>query len=128
MINDDEQTYAIIGAAMEVHRHLKHGFLENVYADALAREFGLRNIPFEREKPLTVFYKGERLESRYKADYVCYGEVVVELKALAVISGNEEAQLLNYLRITGLQRGLLLNFGASTFRFKRMVFGYGRPD
>jgi GxxExxY protein len=122
----DPQTYAIIGAAMEVHRLMKHGFLEIVYHDALAKEFARRVIPSEREKPLSVFYKGERLESHYKADFICFGEVVVEIKALSSFSGTEEAQLLNYLRVTDMKRGLLLNFGAPAFQFKRMVFNYDK--
>ena len=124
----DAQTYAIIGAAMEVHRLMKHGFLEGVYQDALEKEFVRRRIPFEREKPLDVFYKGERLASHYKADFICFGEIVVELKALASLSGTEESQLLNYLRVTDMKRGLLMNFGAPSFQFKRMVFNYeSRP-
>jgi len=78
----DEQTFAIIGAAMEVHRELGHGFLEAVYQDALAVEFGLRQVPFNREVVLPVFYKGGKLPSSYRADFVCFGEVLVEIKAL----------------------------------------------
>ena len=117
----DPETYAIIGAAMEVHRELGHGFLEAVYQEVLAREFTVRNIPFERKKPLVILYKGKPLEAGYRADYVCYGAVVVELKALQSLSGAEEAQLLNYLKAGGFQRGLLLNFGAPSLQQKRMV-------
>ena len=120
----DQQTYAIIGAAMEVHHHLGHGFLEAVYQEALAKEFALRSIPFLREVELPVFYKGELLVCKYRADFICYGEVIVELKTLGVLSGIEEAQVLNYLKATGIQRALLINFGALTLEYKRLVFGY----
>lgn len=117
----DAQTYEIIGAAMAVHRQLGHGFLEAVYQAALAREFGLRGIPFEREKLLPVSYRGEVI-AKYQADFVCYGEVIVELKALQKLSGVEEAQVINYLKATGLSRDLLINFGTPSLQYKRLVF------
>lgn len=119
--NRDPETYAVLGAAMEVHRELRSGFLEAVYQDALAVELGLRGIPFEREKLLHVTYKGGVLPSFYKADFVCFGSVLVECKALRSIGGAEEAQVLNYLRITRLTRALLLNFGAPSLEYKRLV-------
>ena len=87
----DEQTYAIIGAAMEVHRELGPGFLEAVYQDALAIEFESRGIPFERERILPVRYKERLLPSVYRADFVCYGEIIVETKALDALAGIHEA-------------------------------------
>ena len=117
----DQQTYAIIGAAMEVHRELGHGFLEAVYHEALAREFEVRGIPFESEKTLTIQYKGLPLNTAYRADFICFGEVVVEIKAVQTLSGHDEAQLINYLKATGLKRGLLLNFGSFSLQTKRMV-------
>ena len=119
--NRDAETFSIIGAALEVHRELGHGFLEAVYQQALAFEFEARGIPFEREKGLSILYKGRDLETKYRADFVCHGEVVVELKALQALSGNEDAQLLNYLKASGFKRGLLLNFGAASLQQKRMV-------
>ena len=118
----DPETYAIIGAAMEVHRELRNGFLEAVYQDALAVEFSMRGIAFEREKLLEVHYKGGMLPSFYKADFVCFGTVLVECKALQAIGGVEDAQVLNYLRITGLERAVLLNFGTRSLQYKRLVF------
>ena len=118
----DPETFAITGGAMEVHRELGRGFLEAVYRDALAVEFTLQRIAFEREKLLQVSYKGGMLPSFYKADFVCFGSVLVECKALQAISGVEEAQVLNYLRITGLPRAVLLNIGTRSLEYKCLVF------
>lgn len=120
----DPQTYAIIGAAMEIHSQLGYGFLEAVYQDAAVIEFHLQKIPFEKEVSLPVLYKDALLPSHYRADFICYSEIIVEFKALSRLSNVEEAQLLNYLKATGLKRGLLINFGASSLQYKRMVWGY----
>ena len=117
----DEQTFAIIGAAMEVHRELGPGFLEAVYQDALAVELELRGVPFQREVSLPVYYKGRKLASFYRADFVCYGDVLVETKALNQLTGADDAQIINYLKITRFVRGLLLNFGAPSLEYKRRI-------
>ena len=119
----DKRTYAIIGAAMEVHRTLGPGFLEGVYHEALSREFYEMGIPFEREKALSINYKGKHLVCSYKADFVCYTDIIVELKALAALSGVETAQVINYLKATGFHRGLILNFGAFALQTKRLLSG-----
>ena len=123
-MNRDPQTHAIIGAAMEVHRLLGHGFLERAYQDALVIEFLPRNILFAREVELPILYKGQILPCGYRADFVCYDSIVVEIKALDHLSGTEEAQVINYLRASGFQRGLLINFGQTSLQFKRLVWQY----
>jgi GxxExxY protein len=107
-----DEVFAIYGAAIEVHRELGPGFLEAVYQEALEIELQSRGIPFEAQKPLPIYYKGRKLKKEYIADLICYGQVVVELKALNQLSKKEEAQVLNYLKATGLRVGLLLNFGS----------------
>lgn len=124
----DPQTHAIIGAAMEVHRQLGPGFLEPVYQEALAIELAERNIPFFAQAELPVYYKGRRLAAFYKADFICYESVILELKALKAITGIEDAQLLNYLKATRIERGLILNFGLPSLDFKRLIFSNLRKD
>ena len=121
LTQSDPRTYAIIGAAMEVHRQLGCGFLEPVYQEALMIEFLKREIPFQREVKLPVFYKDVRLETTYKVDFICFDEVVIELKALAKFSGTEEAQIINYLKATNYEIGLLLNFGARSLEHRRFI-------
>jgi GxxExxY protein len=118
----DPQTYAIIGAALEVHRVLGCGFLEAVYQEALEREFLRRGIPFRREVELPIEYKGERLAAIYKADFICYNDIIVELKALDDISGKEKAQVINYLKASKFLRSLLINFGTMRLHYERLVF------
>ena len=108
-----EESYAINGAAMEVYNQLGHGFLEPVYQEALEKEFLLRGIPFEREKLLTISYKGEKLKQTYKADFVCYGKIIVELKAVSELTDAHRSQVYNYLHATGFRLGIILNFGFS---------------
>ncbi len=113
-------TKEIIGAAMEVHSTLGCGFLESVYEEALAVEFGLRDVSFERQKPLDVFYK-EKNVKQFVCDFLVAGAVLVELKAIKELTGVETGQVLNYLKATSLKLGLLLNFGASSLQYKRVI-------
>jgi len=119
---NDSRTFAIIGAAMEVHRELGCGFLEAVYQEALAREFLLRKIPFKSQPLVQISYKGQPLQKTYQPDFVCFDNVIVEIKALERLSGIEQAQVINYLKATGLGIGLLINFGAKSLEHKRIVY------
>jgi GxxExxY protein len=117
----DIQSHAIIGAAMEVHRELGRGFLELVYQTALSLEFQERGIPFKAEVALPVRYKGKLLTCGYRADFVCFEDFLVEIKAIARLTTADDAQLLNELKATAYQRGLLLNFGSRSLEVKRLV-------
>lgn len=106
----EKESFAINGAMFEVHRQLGPGLAEKVYQEALEIELKLRNIPFEREKVFKIEYKNNVLSQHYVADFVCYDKIIVELKAVDVINDIHRAQLINYLKITGLKLGLLQNF------------------
>jgi GxxExxY protein len=117
----DIQSHAIIGAAMEVHRELGRGFLELVYQSALSLEFQERGIPFKAEVALPVRYKGKLLMCGYRADFVCFEDFLVEIKAITRLTTSDDAQLLNELKATAYQRSLLLNFGSRSLEVKRLV-------
>ncbi len=118
---DEDKTYRIIGAAMKVHSTLKSGFLESVYQEALQIELLKLNIPFKREVEIPVYYDGIQLETKFRADFICYGNIIVELKAIKQLTNIEEAQVLNYLRATNYRIGLLLNFGEKSLKYRRFV-------
>ena len=124
----DPQTFAIIGAAMAVHRELGHGFLETVYQEAMELELISCKIPYGRELQLPIRYQGTLLRTLYRADFVCFGNVLVELKALQKISGIEEAQVINYLKASGFEKALLINFGAPSLEYKRLVLNFQDPQ
>jgi len=113
-------TRDIIGAAIEVHKILGVGFFESVYEEALAIEFELQKIPSERQKTINVFYKN-RLAKQFVCDFIVYDKIVIELKAIRKISDIEKAQMLNYLKATGLNLGLILNFGSGSLEVKRLI-------
>jgi GxxExxY protein len=107
-----DEVYAVVGPAIEVHRELGCGFLEQVYQEALEIELDDRNIPFEPQKPIDIHYKGRKLSKEHSPDLICYIKLIVELKALDKLTLKEESQLLNYLKATGFLVGLLINFGS----------------
>ena len=114
------ECYAIQGAIFEVYKMLGCGFLEAVYQEALEIEFRKRNIPYEREKELRIKYDGIELKQTYKADFVCYGKIIVELKAVSAIADIHKSQVLNYLKATGYKLGIIVNFGAASLETKRV--------
>ncbi|OFX62049.1 MAG: NADH:ubiquinone oxidoreductase [Bacteroidetes bacterium GWB2_41_8] len=116
-----DECYAIINACMEVHNHLGEGFLEAVYQEALEYEFELQNIPSIREYPLQIVYKNKILEKGYIPDFICYDKIIVELKAVSELDSSHISQVLNYLKATGFRLGLLINFGESSLKWKRII-------
>jgi GxxExxY protein len=116
-----QESYEIIGICMEVHRYFKKGFLEAVYKDALEREFVLRAIPFEREKKYEIEYKGVVLPHYYFADFVVHGNILLEVKAQKDVIEEHYKQVLNYLAVSKIKLGLIVNFGEDSLKFKRVV-------
>lgn len=115
-----EESYNIIGAAMEVHRIIGNGFTEPVYQDALEVEMRMRGIPYEREKTFDLSYKGVKLDKTFRADFVCYNSIIVELKSIYQLADEHTAQVYNYLKASGLSLGLLLNFGRISLQHERI--------
>ncbi|MDZ7662795.1 GxxExxY protein [Thiohalophilus sp.] len=107
-----EESYQIQGAIFEVYNEIGPGFLEAVYQECLEYELGSRKIPFTAQKELAVSYKGRKLNQTYKPDLVCYDKIIVEIKSVRQINNEHQAQILNYLKATGLNLGLLVNFGS----------------
>ena len=116
-----DESYKIIGAAMAVHSELSSGFLEAVYQEALEKEFCIQHIPYRREIHLPIFYKGELLSKNYIADFICYDNIIVELKAASSLTSEHKAQVLNYLKATKHELGLLINFGESKLKYERLI-------
>lgn len=119
---NDPETYAIFGAAIVVHRKMGRGFLEPVYRACLAIELQRRKIPFEREVSLRVAYDGMTLPLSFRTDFVCFGSIVVEVKALPELRSRDTAQVMNYFKASGLHRGVLLNFGSGVLGKRRVVW------
>ncbi|MDZ4859189.1 MAG: GxxExxY protein [Candidatus Hydrogenedentes bacterium] len=117
----DPQTYAILGACYAVHGEKACGFFEPVYHECLEIEFNHCGIPFVHECPFPLDYRNMPLQSKYFAGFVCYSEVIVELKAVDKLTDKHVAQTINYLKASGLRRALLVNFGTTSLEFKRIV-------
>ena len=116
-----EESYKIIGACMKVHRSLGAGFLEAVYEEALEKEFITQNIPYKRQLTLELYYEKEKLSKYYRADFVCYDRIILEIKAVRHIPDTFFAQLRNYLKCTSMELGMLINFGMPSLHYKRIV-------
>ena len=116
-----EESYKIIGSCIKVHQALGCGFLESVYQEALERQFHLDGVPFEREKLVNVYYNNEKLDKYFKADFLCFDKIIVELKAKSFIHQDNIEQTRNYLKSTKLQLGLLVNFGEKSLTYKRIL-------
>jgi GxxExxY protein len=117
----EQKSYKIFGACIEVHKELGSGFLEGIYQEALEMEFENLGIPFEREKELLIYYKNRKLQKRYKSDFICYDQILIELKALNYLTSEHESQIINYLKVTNLKIGFLFNFGEKSLKYKRFV-------
>lgn len=115
------ETYRIVGAAMEVHNVLGCGFMEKVYHEALKIELENAGIPFISEHKLPIVYKSVLLQTHYYADFLCFDRVIVEIKALSELNSEHAAQVLNYLKASGMKLGILINFGSEKLAFKRIV-------
>ena len=107
-----DESFQIMGACFEVHNVMGAGFVEPVYQECLALEFGLRGIPFIAENPLNLRYKQFQLEQKYVPDFVCFDQIIVEIKAVSEICDDHRAQVHNYLHATGLKLAVLVNFGS----------------
>ncbi len=118
----DEKTYKIIGSAMEVHKEPRCGFLEAMFQEALERELTTQGIPFKSQPIVEIKYKGEPLEKKYQPDFICYDEVIVEIKTTGILTSLEETQVINYFKATGLKVGLLINLGSKSLEHKRLVY------
>jgi GxxExxY protein len=122
----EKEVYAIIGAAMTVHSELGSGFLEAVYQEALEIEFASNHIPTRKEVPLQIYYKDQLLSKYYLADFICFDKIIVELKALSKLTTEHQSQVLNYLKATNLELGILINFGQSSLEYKRIIREHSR--
>lgn len=117
----EKESYKILGACMQVHRELGAGFLESVYQEALEKEFIVEEIPFKSQQKLQLYYKNEPMQKYFIADFVCYDEIIVELKAATFIHNTMEAQTINYIKSANFKLGLLVNFGERSLKWKRFI-------
>lgn len=116
-----EESFHIIGSAMEVHKELGNGFLEAVYEEAFCMELAERLIPHRKQVELNIYYKEIELKKKYYADLICYNKIIIELKAVERLRPEHHSQVLNYLKATNFKLGILINFGAKSLEYKRFV-------
>ena len=121
MILFEIETAKILKACMNVFNELGNGFLEKVYQEALELEFQLMKIPYKRETKIEIFYKEQKLNQTYYADFLCYNEIIVELKSISKLVNANKAQVLNYLHGTKKSVGLLINFGEASLKWERLT-------
>lgn len=117
----EEETYKVIGACMTVHKNLGSGFLESVYQEALSKELGKAEVPYVAFKKLSVFYDGSALDKYFIADFVCYEKIIIEIKSVSFLNKSLESQVINYLKATNKEVGLLINFGEKSLKWKRFI-------
>ena len=117
----EEESYKLIGACMTVHKALGKGFLESVYGEALEKELVKAEIPYKRQQKLRISYDGELLDKYFIADFLCYNTIIVEIKATTCLHKSMEAQVINYLKATKKEVGLLINFGEGSLKWKRFI-------
>ena len=115
------ECFQIIGCAMEVQRELGNGFLEAVYQEALSIEFNAKNIPNKAQANIDIFYKERLLDKKYISDFICFEEIIIELKVVEKLKSEHYAQLLNYLKATNCKLGILINFGTTSLEYKRVI-------
>lgn len=116
-----EESYQIIGACMKAHRELGPGFLEAVYEEALEKEFMKSSIPFRRQEKLEIYYNNEKMNKYYRADFICFDKIVLEIKAVSYVPVLFYSQLKNYLTATKKELGMLINFGQPSLTYKRII-------
>jgi len=116
-----EESYEIIGACMQVHRSLGAFFLEAVYEEALEKEFNKEKIPFQKQVKLELYYNEQKMNKTYRADFICFDKIILEIKAVSILPKVFQAQLRNYLRCTEMKLGILINFGQPSLNYKKVV-------
>ena len=116
-----DESFKIIGICMNIHSTMGFGFLEAVYAEILEKEFIKNNIPYQREVKLDLFFNGEKLDKKYKADFVCFDDIILEIKSVSFLHENLTKQTINYLKATNKKLGLLINFGEKSLKHKRII-------
>lgn len=117
----EDETYKIIGVCMKVHKTLGSGFLESVYQEVLIKEFEKEKLPFTSQKKLSLFYEGQKLNKFFVADFICYDKIILEIKSVSFLNKHLEGQVVNYLKATNQEVGLLINFGEKNLKWKRFI-------
>lgn len=116
-----DESYKIIGIRMNIHSIMGIGFLEAVYCEVLEKEFIKNNIPYQREVKLDLYFNGEKLNKKYVADFVCFDQIILEIKSVSFLHDNFTKQTLNYLKATNKKLGILINFGEKSLKYKRII-------